>query len=56
MSSTSPAATIDRQQFRQPLGAFVTGITIVTTRDRDGRPIGLTDFRALLQPAAATLG
>ncbi len=33
---------IDPGAFRRALGQFATGITIVTTRDRDGRPMGLT--------------
>ena len=32
----------DPQAFRSALGSFVTGVTIVTTRDADGRPVGLT--------------
>ena len=32
----------DPQAFRSALGSFVTGVTIVTTRDESGRPIGLT--------------
>lgn len=35
-------AAIDPRQFRSALGAFTTGVTIVTTRDREGRDIGLT--------------
>jgi len=34
--------TDDRQAFRSALGRFVTGVTIVTTRDANGNPIGLT--------------
>lgn len=30
------------RRFRSALGAFATGVTIVTTRDTDGRDIGLT--------------
>src|SRR5690349_8907608 len=30
------------RQFRDALGAFATGVTIVTTRDAGGRDIGLT--------------
>jgi 3-hydroxy-9,10-secoandrosta-1,3,5(10)-triene-9,17-dione monooxygenase reductase component len=30
------------KRFRQALGSFVTGVTIVTTIDADGRPVGLT--------------
>lgn len=33
---------IDSQQFRSALGSFATGITIVTTRDKVGRDVGLT--------------
>ena len=32
----------DATQFRQALGAFATGVTIVTTRDAAGNDIGLT--------------
>lgn len=32
----------DPQAFRDALGSFVTGVTIVTARDADGRPFGLT--------------
>lgn len=30
------------QLFRQLLGAFPTGVTVITTLDRTGRPIGMT--------------
>lgn len=36
------ASAIDGRAFRQALGAFATGVTIVTTRDVEGRPVGLT--------------
>lgn len=32
----------DARQFRDALGAFATGVTIVTTRDAQGRDVGLT--------------
>ena len=32
----------DVAQFRQALGAFATGVTIVTTRDVSGQDVGLT--------------
>ena len=32
----------DARRFRSALGAFATGVTIVTTRDADGRDVGLT--------------
>jgi 3-hydroxy-9,10-secoandrosta-1,3,5(10)-triene-9,17-dione monooxygenase reductase component len=35
-------ATIDSKAFRRALGTFVTGVTVVTTRDRAGQPAGLT--------------
>jgi flavin reductase (DIM6/NTAB) family NADH-FMN oxidoreductase RutF len=34
--------TIDARTFRAALGQFASGITVVTTRDREGRPLGLT--------------
>ncbi len=36
------ADSIDPQAFRQALGAFATGVTIVTTRDANGVDVGLT--------------
>lgn len=42
MSEPSPtSATISAEHFRNVLGHFATGITIVTARDADG-PVGLT--------------
>ena len=32
----------DPKAFRDALGSFVTGVTIVTARDGEGRPFGLT--------------
>lgn len=32
----------DPHAFRDALGTFVTGVTIVTARDADGQPVGLT--------------
>jgi 4-hydroxyphenylacetate 3-hydroxylase, reductase component len=34
--------SIESQEFRRALGQFATGITVVTTRDAAGRPMGLT--------------
>jgi 3-hydroxy-9,10-secoandrosta-1,3,5(10)-triene-9,17-dione monooxygenase reductase component len=34
--------TFDPQEFRRALGAFATGVTIITTRAPDGTPLGLT--------------
>lgn len=34
--------TIDPTLFRRALGSFVTGVTVVTTRNGGGEPIGLT--------------
>ena len=31
-----------REEFRQTLSHFASGVTVVTTRDGDGRPTGLT--------------
>jgi flavin reductase (DIM6/NTAB) family NADH-FMN oxidoreductase RutF/DNA-binding IclR family transcriptional regulator len=33
---------LDRRDLRDVLGAFVTGVTVVTTRDRHGQPQGVT--------------
>src|SRR2546430_1261738 len=33
---------VDPSKFRQLLGRFATGVTVVTTRDRAGKPIGMT--------------
>ena len=33
---------VDPAQFRQLLGSFATGVTVLTTRAPDGRPIGMT--------------
>ena len=37
-----PDRPIDKRAFRNALGAFVTGVTIVTTADAQGEPAGLT--------------
>ncbi|WP_082497592.1 flavin reductase [Pseudorhodoferax sp. Leaf267] len=43
---TAPPAVqtpaIDQKEFRRALGSFPTGVAIITTRDRDGTPTGLT--------------
>lgn len=33
---------IDPREFRRACGHFLTGVTIVTTRGRDGTPVGIT--------------
>jgi flavin reductase (DIM6/NTAB) family NADH-FMN oxidoreductase RutF len=33
---------IDRTELRRVMGHFATGVTIITTRDVDGKPYGLT--------------
>ena len=33
---------VDQAQFRQLLGRFATGVAVVTARDADGRPHGMT--------------
>jgi flavin reductase (DIM6/NTAB) family NADH-FMN oxidoreductase RutF len=33
---------IDSQQFRRMLGQFATGVTIITARDDEGCPVGVT--------------
>jgi flavin reductase (DIM6/NTAB) family NADH-FMN oxidoreductase RutF len=34
--------TIDPRQFRDALGRYPTGVTVITTRDGKGRPVGMT--------------
>ena len=34
--------TFDPKDFRQALGMFATGVTIVTARAGDGSPVGIT--------------
>jgi len=36
------ANAVDKRAFRNALGAFTTGVTVVTTRDAEGRDVGLT--------------
>lgn len=38
----APAHDVDPTQFRRALSQFATGVTVVTTRDADGHPVGLT--------------
>lgn len=33
---------VEKQQFRRALGQFATGVTVVTTLDADGEPVGIT--------------
>lgn len=35
-------SNIDPREFRNALGAFATGVTIITTRADDGTPVGIT--------------
>jgi flavin reductase (DIM6/NTAB) family NADH-FMN oxidoreductase RutF len=42
MSDSTPTAALDARAFRAALGAFVTGVTIITTVDAHGAPAGLT--------------
>jgi len=39
---TQIADSLDADTFRRVLGHFATGVTVITTRDADGRPIGMT--------------
>ena len=34
--------SLDQREFRDSLGAFATGITVVTAKDADGKPVGAT--------------
>jgi flavin reductase (DIM6/NTAB) family NADH-FMN oxidoreductase RutF len=36
------AARFDPRDFRRAMGQYATGVTVVTSRDRDGRKIGMT--------------
>ncbi|HEX4378009.1 MAG TPA: flavin reductase [Steroidobacteraceae bacterium] len=40
--ATNLANALDTREFRSALGAFATGVTLVTTRRRNGEPVGLT--------------
>ncbi|KKB63416.1 hypothetical protein WM40_11795 [Robbsia andropogonis] len=40
MTSINPS--FDADTFRRVLGHFATGVTVITTRDVDGRPVGMT--------------
>jgi 3-hydroxy-9,10-secoandrosta-1,3,5(10)-triene-9,17-dione monooxygenase reductase component len=42
MSEPTAKAALDARAFRAALGAFVTGVTIITTANADGTPTGLT--------------
>lgn len=33
---------VDERSFRKALGCFATGVTVITTADDDGQPVGLT--------------
>jgi flavin reductase (DIM6/NTAB) family NADH-FMN oxidoreductase RutF len=41
-SSVAAGSGIDPSEFRRALGTFVTGVTVITTRDAEGRPRGMT--------------
>lgn len=41
-TSGDPPVGFDPRDFRNALGTFVTGVTVVTTLAEDGRPVGLT--------------
>src|SRR6218665_3033067 len=38
----NPSGAIDPRDLRQALGAFGTGVTVVTTLDPESRPVGVT--------------
>ncbi|MBL4672960.1 MAG: flavin reductase [Arenicella sp.] len=42
MSNTDSSAAFDLRDFRRALGQFPTGVTIITTKDENGGPIGVT--------------
>lgn len=37
-----PGGGVDAAQFRQLLGRFASGVTVLTARRADGRPVGMT--------------
>ena len=37
-----PIPVLDRREFRNALGSFATGVTVITTTTADGRHVGLT--------------
>ena len=37
-----PSMTIDPQELRRVMGHFATGVTVITTKDKEGGPNGLT--------------
>lgn len=40
--SDQPNTNFDSREFRHALGCFATGIAVVTARDQQGEPVGLT--------------
>ncbi|BFM12933.1 flavin reductase family protein [Simiduia litorea] len=42
MSKSPEPLAFDTLAFRNALGAFPTGVTIITTRDKQGNPVGMT--------------
>lgn len=42
MSKPTEPLAFDTLAFRNALGAFPTGVTIITTRDEQGNPVGMT--------------
>ena len=42
LSTMTPLSSVDRRELRNALGAFPTGVTIVTTRASNGSFVGLT--------------
>ena len=42
MVKATPVSENVRRQLRQAFGSFTTGVTVVTARDHEGRPIGFT--------------
>lgn len=41
-AAKTAAERFDRRDFRRALGQFATGVTVVSTRAKDGRPVGIT--------------
>ena len=42
LAPAAPPPAIDPAELRRCLGSFVTGVTVITTLDEQGRPVGMT--------------
>lgn len=42
MTSTTVDSSLDSRELRNALGKFATGVTVITTKGRNGAPVGVT--------------